>query len=196
MIVDELDDDCQAAEAEDAQPLAVGDKTACPPSSEHRTETGGVQGVVSVFRQWLHMPDEGPLLITLGAIAANRMPGPPVWVQLVGPPGSGKTEISVNPYFRCREARLAVDLEPPGVAGDEPAVAGEVLAERQAGRCDRDQRVDDRPQRGPREPAKEAGIEWAFEHEFAGPNAKFTTVNMSAFQAGLAIGQQAAVVRS
>jgi len=39
-------------------------------------------------------------------------------------------------------------------------------------------------------------IEWALEHEFAGPKAKFIPVNMSAFQAGLAIGQQAAVVRS
>jgi 2-oxoglutarate ferredoxin oxidoreductase subunit gamma len=41
-----------------------------------------------------------------------------------------------------------------------------------------------------------ATIEWAIEHEFPGEKAKFVPVNTGAFRAGLAIGQQAAVVRS
>ena len=39
-------------------------------------------------------------------------------------------------------------------------------------------------------------IEWAIDHEFSGRKAKFATLNLSAFQAGLAIGQQTATVRS
>jgi hypothetical protein len=45
-----------------------------------------------VFQRWLYLPD--PLIVTaaLGAAAANILPGDPVWVLLVGPPGCGKTE--------------------------------------------------------------------------------------------------------
>jgi len=48
--------------------------------------------VLDVFRKWLHLPDGGVVEVTLGTVAANRMSGDPVWLSLVGPPGSGKTE--------------------------------------------------------------------------------------------------------
>lgn len=47
---------------------------------------------VGTFRRWLHYPDPSPLYVVLGAVAANRFPGDPVWPLLVGPPGCGKTE--------------------------------------------------------------------------------------------------------
>jgi hypothetical protein len=49
--------------------------------------------VLVTFRRWLHLPDADALLVVLAAAAANRMPGDPVWVLLVGPPGGGKTEL-------------------------------------------------------------------------------------------------------
>ena len=49
--------------------------------------------LVAVFDHWLHLPDHGPLYAVLGAVAANHMPGDPVWVMLIAPPSSGKTEI-------------------------------------------------------------------------------------------------------
>jgi len=49
--------------------------------------------LISVFRRYMFLPDPGPLEIVLGAIAANLLPGDPVWLLLVGPPSSGKTEI-------------------------------------------------------------------------------------------------------
>ncbi len=52
-----------------------------------------IDGVIRVFREWLYLPDPGPLEVVLGAIAANRMEGDPIWLLLVGPPGSGKTEV-------------------------------------------------------------------------------------------------------
>ena len=49
--------------------------------------------VVAEFRRWMHMPDLVPLLAVLACVAANIMTGDPVWLMLVGPPSSGKTQI-------------------------------------------------------------------------------------------------------
>jgi len=55
--------------------------------------TPELRGVVEVFQRWLFLPEPAPLLVVLGSVAANRMPGEPVWPLLVGPPGCGKSEI-------------------------------------------------------------------------------------------------------
>jgi hypothetical protein len=52
-----------------------------------------VADVVSTFQHWLYLPDPSPLLAVLGAVAANRLEGDPVWLVLVGPPGGGKSEL-------------------------------------------------------------------------------------------------------
>jgi energy-coupling factor transporter ATP-binding protein EcfA2 len=70
--------------------------------------------VVGVFRQRLYLPDPSPLLTVLGTIAANRLDGDPVWLMLVGPPGSGKSELlqatgglpDVHPTATLTEAAL------------------------------------------------------------------------------------------
>lgn len=49
--------------------------------------------LVAVIRRWLYLSDLGPLYATLGTVAANVMAGEPVWLILVGPPSSGKSEI-------------------------------------------------------------------------------------------------------
>lgn len=49
--------------------------------------------VIATFQRWLHMPDPAPLELALAAVVANKAPGDPVWLLLVGVPGSGKTEI-------------------------------------------------------------------------------------------------------
>lgn len=54
----------------------------------------------------MHMPDTSPVFAALGAIAANYLSGPPVWLMLVSPPSSGKTQV-INACFDlpyCREA--------------------------------------------------------------------------------------------
>jgi hypothetical protein len=69
---------------------------------------------VAVFRRWLHLPDPSALLAVLGAVAANRLPGDPVWLLLVGPPGGGKSELlqslgvlpDVHPTATLTEAAL------------------------------------------------------------------------------------------
>ncbi len=45
------------------------------------------------FREVLHLPDPDSLYILMGAVAANMIEGPPVWLMLVGPPSCGKSEL-------------------------------------------------------------------------------------------------------
>jgi len=52
-----------------------------------------LEDVIQVFRKHLYLPDPASVEIVLGVIAANLLPGDPVWLLLVGPPASGKTEI-------------------------------------------------------------------------------------------------------
>jgi hypothetical protein len=48
--------------------------------------------VLRTFEDWLYLPDTGIVTVALAAVAANRMEGDPVWLLLIGPPASGKTE--------------------------------------------------------------------------------------------------------
>lgn len=62
-----------------------------------QAETGGgdvlqIGGVVETFQKWLYLPDPGVVHVTLATVAANLLDGPPLWLLLVGAPGSGKTE--------------------------------------------------------------------------------------------------------
>ena len=47
-----------------------------------------------MFERWLILKDRTPLYAVLGAVAANLLPGgDPVWLGLIAPPSSAKTEI-------------------------------------------------------------------------------------------------------
>jgi Bifunctional DNA primase/polymerase, N-terminal/Primase C terminal 1 (PriCT-1) len=52
-----------------------------------------IEDVVGVFSRWLLLPDIEPVYAVLGAVAANYLPGAPVWLILVSPPSNGKTEL-------------------------------------------------------------------------------------------------------
>ncbi len=45
------------------------------------------------MKDYLAIPDPGPLYTLMGAVAANMIQGNPVWLMLVGPPSCGKTEL-------------------------------------------------------------------------------------------------------
>lgn len=64
-----------------------------PPKKVQHDMSSELPSLVECFRKWLHLPDPGVLLVTLGAVAANYMKGDPIWLLLIGPPSSGKTEI-------------------------------------------------------------------------------------------------------
>lgn len=52
-----------------------------------------IDELIAIFRTHLFLPDPGPVEIVMATIAANLLPGDPVWLLLVGPPASGKTEL-------------------------------------------------------------------------------------------------------
>ena len=54
---------------------------------------GALKQTLEVFDQWLLLEDPTPILATLGTVAANFLDGDPVWLGVIGPPSSAKTEI-------------------------------------------------------------------------------------------------------
>jgi DeoR-like helix-turn-helix domain len=52
-----------------------------------------IDAALDVFNHWLILKDATPVLAALGCVAANYLPGDPVWLGLVAPPSSAKTEI-------------------------------------------------------------------------------------------------------
>ncbi len=57
---------------------------------------GRLGDVIPVFQDWLYLPDPGIVYAVLGAVAANRLDGDPVWLQVIAPPGFGKTEVLLS----------------------------------------------------------------------------------------------------
>ena len=78
-----------------------------------------VEDTLAVFRRWLYLPDPGSVLVALGAYAANRLPGSPVWLLLVGAPGSGKTE-PLSALARLSDAHLAGTLTEASLLSGTP----------------------------------------------------------------------------
>lgn len=52
-----------------------------------------LDALLARYRELLHLPDPTPVIAALATVAANQLPGDPVWTLLVGPPACGKTEI-------------------------------------------------------------------------------------------------------
>jgi hypothetical protein len=84
---------------------------AAPPSTLDRT--------VAVFEKWLLLKDAWPVYVTLGAIAANHVPGPPVWLGLIAPPSSAKTEI-LNATLRLPKVELVTTASPAALLSGTP----------------------------------------------------------------------------
>jgi hypothetical protein len=61
-----------------------------------------IDETIEVFQKWLILSDLNPVYAVLGAVSANLLPGDAVWLGLIGPPSSAKTEIlnsvSMLPY--------------------------------------------------------------------------------------------------
>lgn len=58
-----------------------------------RDVAAAVAELVEVFQRHLYLPDPSPLHALLGAVAANLLPGDPIWLGIVAPSSSAKTEM-------------------------------------------------------------------------------------------------------
>jgi len=52
--------------------------------------------VRKAFRKWLHLPNTDALDVMFGTVLANRLPGDPLWMFLVSPPGGSKSELLMS----------------------------------------------------------------------------------------------------
>jgi hypothetical protein len=101
-------------------------KAGTPPPALANVPPITLPEVVEVFERWLYLPDTVPLYATLGTAAAMLLPGDPVWLLVVGPPGDGKTEL-VNATTRLPKTHLAATLT------EAALLSGTALKERAKG---------------------------------------------------------------
>jgi hypothetical protein len=52
-----------------------------------------IEETIRVYERWLLLPSRTPVYAMLGAVVANLLDGDPVWLGLVAPPSSAKTEL-------------------------------------------------------------------------------------------------------
>jgi hypothetical protein len=99
------------------------------PSGEQRERNSNGSGcdyapwslaqTLAVFDRWLLLQDQTPILAVLGAVAANYLPGDPVWLGIVGPPSSAKTEILNSTALLPHIFQLAT-FTPPALLSGTP----------------------------------------------------------------------------
>ena len=79
-----------------------------------------IDQVIEVFGRWLIMKDPTPLYAVFGAVAANLLPGgDPVWLGLIAPPSSAKTEI-LNSFSGLPYVVQASSLSPASFLSATP----------------------------------------------------------------------------
>jgi hypothetical protein len=78
-----------------------------------------IEQTLEVFDRWLILPDRTPVYAVLGTVAANLLPGDPVWLGLIGPPSSAKTEI-LNSTSLLPHVVQAATLTPAGLLSGTP----------------------------------------------------------------------------
>jgi hypothetical protein len=79
------------------------------PRPEPNIEPKALEEAVKAFDKWLALPDKTtPLYAALAAVAANKLAGDPVWLGIIAPSSSAKTELlnslSLLPHVAVAEA--------------------------------------------------------------------------------------------
>ncbi len=80
---------------------------------------GALADTLAVFSRWLHLPDLTPVLAVLATVAANKLEGDPVWLGLVAPPSSAKTEI-LNALSLLPDLHATATLTPASLLSGTP----------------------------------------------------------------------------
>ena len=94
--------------------------------------TTSLNDVIEGFREQFWMPDPGTVETVLGTVAANRLPGDPVWTWLVGPPSSGKSETLAS-ISRLSEVHRVSSFTEAGLLSGSPGNKGSGGLLRQVG---------------------------------------------------------------
>ncbi|MHB1582212.1 MAG: hypothetical protein ACYCU7_03220 [Acidimicrobiales bacterium] len=79
--------------------------------------------VIDRFQRTMWLPDPGIVYLTLATVAANRLPGDPTWLLIVGPPSSGKSE-ALDALSELREVHSVSTFSEAGLLSGSPARNG------------------------------------------------------------------------
>ena len=82
-------------------------------------EPWSIDQTLDVFKRWLLLSNLTPVYAVLGAVAANMLPGDAVWLGVIGPPSSAKTEI-LNSISMLPHVVQAATLTPAGLLSGTP----------------------------------------------------------------------------
>ena len=55
-----------------------------------------IENTLKIFREWLLLDNDIPVLAMLGTVAANMLPGDAIWLGLIAPSSSAKTEMLIT----------------------------------------------------------------------------------------------------
>ena len=72
-----------------------------------------IHDLASQFQDHLHLPDPTPLYVVLGTLAANMITGDPVWLMVIGPSSSGKTQ-TIMSTLALPHVHAVSDITGPG----------------------------------------------------------------------------------
>ena len=88
-----VDEKTSSSSAEGKEKNPAAEKTQDETISKIRMSA---DSVYTDYKKWLHIEDEAVLDILFGTAIANRLPGDPLWVFLVAPPGGMKSELLMS----------------------------------------------------------------------------------------------------
>jgi hypothetical protein len=78
-----------------------------------------IENTLQVFEHWLILPSRIPVYAMLGTVAANLLLGEPVWLGLIAPPSSAKTEL-INALAGLPFIVSSSTLSPAGLLSGTP----------------------------------------------------------------------------
>ena len=78
-----------------------------------------IEQTLKVFDRWLILTDHTPVLAVLGAVAANYLDGDPIWLGVIAPPSSAKTEI-LNAVSALPDVAQVATITPAGLLSGTP----------------------------------------------------------------------------
>jgi hypothetical protein len=100
-----------------ASPESPAPRSPGPGSESEKRYT--IEQALKVFRSWLVLSSPTPVYAMLGTIAANLLPGDPVWLGLIAPPSSAKSEL-LNSIRGLPHVVEAATITPSGLLSGTP----------------------------------------------------------------------------